>query len=186
MFEPVIVTLGPICFLAVLFGGAVRLRRRNIDMDGEPPIHRTLFYASKYSLVMVWAAMVADAWGLKFALLGRPATVKWVSLAVWVSGFTLLFIGRLGMGDSFRIGSPREGTSLKGDGLFGISRNPMYLGLYLTVLASVLYTLNPAVLVLAAFVVGVHHQVVLAEEGYLRRVFGDAYSEYCRKVRRYL
>jgi protein-S-isoprenylcysteine O-methyltransferase Ste14 len=186
MVESVTVTLFPVSFLVVLFGGGALLRRRNIDMDGEPPIDRRLFYASKYSIVVVWAAMVAAAWGANLSFVERPELVKWVSVALWALGFTLLFIGRLGLGESFRIGSPRESTSLRVGGLFGVSRNPMYVGLYATLLAAVLYTVNPAVFVLAALVVGVHHRIVLAEEEHLRRTFGDEYADYCRRVRRYL
>jgi protein-S-isoprenylcysteine O-methyltransferase Ste14 len=62
----------------------------------------------------------------------------------------------------------------------------MYLGVYSTLLAACLYTLNPIVLVLAIFVVAVHHKIVLAEERYLSGVFGEEYADYCRRVRRYI
>jgi protein-S-isoprenylcysteine O-methyltransferase Ste14 len=68
----------------------------------------------------------------------------------------------------------------------GISRNPMYLGMYATLLAAVLRTLNPILLLLGAFIVAVHHRVVLAEEEHLRNAFGEDYADYCRRVRRYL
>jgi protein-S-isoprenylcysteine O-methyltransferase Ste14 len=98
----------------------------------------------------------------------------------------LLFAGRFGLGSSFRIGSPKESTRLKVDGLFSFSRNPMYLGVYATLLAVVLYTLNPVLLVVAAFVVAVHHKIVLAEETHLQNVFGGEYTDYCRRVARYM
>ena len=97
-----------------------------------------------------------------------------------------MFIGRLGLGDSFRIGSPKESTRLNVSGLFQFSRNPMYLGVDATLLASVLYTLNPIVLVLGVFVVAVHHRIILAEEQHLRRVFGKEYAAYCSRARRYV
>jgi hypothetical protein len=49
MTESVVVTAFPVLFLAILFGGGALLRRRNIDMDGEPPIGRGIFYISKYT-----------------------------------------------------------------------------------------------------------------------------------------
>jgi protein-S-isoprenylcysteine O-methyltransferase Ste14 len=97
-----------------------------------------------------------------------------------------LFIGRFGLGNAFRIGSPKGSTSLKVDGLFSFSRNPMYLGVYATLIAAVLYTLNPVLLIIGAYVVIVHHKIVLAEEQYLQKVFGGQYTEYCHHVRRYL
>jgi len=188
MVEPVVVMLFPVLFLVILFGGAALLRRRKIDMDGEPPIDRRIFYLSKYAIVGLWAAMVLQSWswGVNLSFVSVPGWLKWIALFLWVGGFTLLFIGRLGMADSFRIGSPKESTRLKVDGLFRFSRNPMYVGVYATILASVLYTLNPIVLLVGAFVVAVHHRIVLAEEQYLRKAFGAEYANYCARVRRYL
>lgn len=186
MIESLSVTLLPVGFLIVLFGGGAFFRRRNIDMDGEPPIHRTLFYLSKYAILLLWAGMVLQSWRINLSFVTIPREAKWVALSLWTSGFILLFAGRLGLGEAFRIGSPHERTRLQVDGLFRFSRNPMYLGVYGTLLASVLYTLNPFLLFIGVFVAAVHHKIVLAEERYLRSIFGEQYSEYCRRVRRYL
>ncbi len=53
MTESFGITLFPVLFLIVLFGGGTLFRRRNIDMDGEPPIDRKLFYTSKYSIIIL-------------------------------------------------------------------------------------------------------------------------------------
>jgi protein-S-isoprenylcysteine O-methyltransferase Ste14 len=186
MIEPLAVTLLPIGFMIVLIGGEKLLRRKNINMGGEPPISKALFSSSKYSILILWAAMIAHSWGINLSFIKTPEWLKWTSLFFWVSGFALLFIGRLGLGNAFRIGSPKESTSLKVDGLFRFSRNPMYLGVYATLSASVLYTLNPLLFIIGAYVVIVHHKIVLAEEQYLQKVFGGQYTEYCHHVRRYL
>jgi protein-S-isoprenylcysteine O-methyltransferase Ste14 len=184
--ESLVVTAFPVLFLIVLFGGGELFRRRAIDMDGDPPINRTLFYISKYSIVILWGAMVLHSWGIHLSFTKVPQPLKWTSLCLWVLGFGLLFTGRFGLGESFRIGSPKGKTHLQVNGLFIFSRNPMYLGVYATLLASVLYTLNPVLLLLGVFIIAVHHLIVLAEEQYLRNVFGEAYNAYCRRVRRYL
>jgi protein-S-isoprenylcysteine O-methyltransferase Ste14 len=62
----------------------------------------------------------------------------------------------------------------------------MYLGLYSTIIASSLSTLNPMVIVLGSYVIAVHHKIVLGEEAYLRREFGQEYMDYSRRVRRYI
>ena len=180
------ITLLPVLFLIVLFGGGELFRRRNIEIDGEPPIDMKLFYFSKYAIIILWVAMVLHSWGINLSFINVPEFLKWVSLYLWVLGFTLLFIGRFGLGESFRIGTPKESTQLKINGLFQFSRNPMYLGVYATLLATVLYTLNPILLFLGAFVIAVHHKIVLAEEQHLRKMFGEKYRKYCNQVRRYL
>ena len=186
MIESLAVTVFPVLFLIVLFGGGALLHRRHIDQDGTPPINKALFVTSKYLIVAVWATTVLCSWGIKLAFVKVPVPLKAVALGLWILGFALLFVGRLGLGDSFRLGSPRESTAFKASGLFRVSRNPMYLGVYTTLLASVLYTLNPIVFGVAAYIVAVHHRIVLAEEAYLRTALGDAYEAYCRRVRRYL
>ncbi len=130
MFEPLGVTLLPILFLALLFAGGAAFRRQNIDPDGEPPIDRRPFDASKYAILIVWGAMVASSWGVPLSFVDVPVASRWSALFLWPAGFLVLFAGRFGLGSSFRIGSPRESTRLKVTGLFGLSRNPMYLGVY--------------------------------------------------------
>lgn len=186
MIESVVVTLFPVSFLIVLFGGGALLRHRNIDMDGEPPIDRRVFYASKYAILGLWGITIVRSWGVNLSFLRAPGWLRWVALALWGGGFLLLFIGRLGLADSFRIGSPKESTHLSVDGLFRFSRNPMYVGVYATILAGVLYTLNPIVLLVGVFVVVVHHRIILAEEQHLQKTFGQGYVDYCCRVRRYL
>jgi len=62
----------------------------------------------------------------------------------------------------------------------------MYVGVYATIIAASLYTLNPVVILLGAFVVSVHHAIVLAEEKTMHKVFSQEYPAYCSRVRRYV
>jgi protein-S-isoprenylcysteine O-methyltransferase Ste14 len=62
----------------------------------------------------------------------------------------------------------------------------MYVGVYATIVASSLYTLNPVVILLGAFVAAVHHAIVLAEENHMQKVFSREYPEYCSRVPRYV
>jgi len=186
MVESLVVTVLPLGFLSVLFGGGELFRRQHIDMDGNPPIGKVLFLSSKYFILLLWAAMVVHSWGLRPSFMKVTEFLEWVALGFWVSGFVLLFFGRFGLGKAFRIGSPKERTNLTVNGLFRFSRNPMYLGVYATLLAAGLYTLNPLVFGIGIFVVAVHHKIVLAEEEYLQMVFGKQYTAYCHRVRRYL
>ncbi len=186
MIEALSVTLFPVVFLILLFGGGAAFKRKHIEQDGEAPVNRALFYISKYSILVVWGAMALRSWDIGLSVVEAPAAITGIALALWVLGFVFLFLGRFGLGSSFRLGTPKESTGLRTGGVYRISRNPMYLGVYATVLASVLYTLNPLVLVVGAFVVYVHHAIVLAEEKYMRMAFGREYEEYCRRVGRYM
>ena len=186
MLEPIAVTLLPVLFLVVLFSGGELFRRRNIDMGGEPLIGAVAFAGSKYAIVAVWAATVLHSWGVGLPFVRLPGPARWLALGLWTAGFLLLLAGRLELGSSFRIGRPRERTDMQTGGLFRISRNPMYLGVFATLIASVLYTMNPALLVVGALIIAAHHRIVLAEEQHLQAAFGATYLAYCRQVRRYL
>jgi protein-S-isoprenylcysteine O-methyltransferase Ste14 len=185
MFEPILASAFLALFLIVLVGGGAAMRRRKIDMEGLPPIGKNLFHLSKLVMAIPWTAMILQAFGLNLSPVRVPLPLRWISLGLWVFGFGLMLAGRIGLGSSFRIGCPKDEISLRTDGIFRYSRNPIYLGIYITVLAASLYTLNPLVLIAGAGVAVVHHRIVLAEEECLRKMFGQAYEEYCRRVGRY-
>jgi len=186
MIEAVLVTILPVGFLIIIFLGGALFQKKKISQDGEAPINRNLFYASKWSIVVLWGAMALASWGIGFPSVQVPRLLQLIALVFWCAGFTLLYLGRFTMGDSFRLGTPKEDTPLKTDGLFRLSRNPMYVGVYATIVASCLYTVNPVVILLGAFVVAVHHAIVLAEENHMQKVFSREYPEYCSRVRRYV
>jgi protein-S-isoprenylcysteine O-methyltransferase Ste14 len=186
MIESIIVTVLPAVFLTVLIGGGELFRRRHVDMGGEPLIGTVAFSGSKYAILAIWAATILHAWGVSFFFVQVPRPARLLALGLWGAGFLLLLAGRLELGGSFRIGRPRERTEMQTGGLFRLSRNPMYLGVFSTLIAAVLHTMNPVVLTVAALVFVAHHRIVLAEEHHLQATFGEAYLAYCRRVRRYL
>jgi protein-S-isoprenylcysteine O-methyltransferase Ste14 len=186
MIEAALVTILPIGFLIIIFGGGRYSSGKRSNRKGRLRSTEPCFSLSKYLIIVLWGAMALASWGIGFPPVQVPRFLQLVALAFWIAGFGLLYLGRFKMGDSFRLGTPKEDTSLKTDGLFSVSRNPMYVGVYATIVASSLYTLNPVVILLGAFVVAVHHSIVLAEEKHMHKVFGHNYSEYCSRVRRYV
>lgn len=71
-------------------------------------------------------------------------------------------------------------------GVYTFSRNPQYVG-WLIFLFGVALTDWSAWCLAALTVIALAlHALVLIEEEHLRRVFGRAYEDYCRKVPRYL
>ena len=72
-------------------------------------------------------------------------------------------------------------------GLFGISRNPMYLGLVVAGFGAALISATLAALVLcAAFALIVRYWYVAYEESAMFRRFGAPYQAYCRRVGRWI
>lgn len=91
------------------------------------------------------------------------------------------------MGDSWRIGIDEERrTPLVKEGIFGLSRNPIFLGMQLTLLGLFAVTPNAVTLLVLGLGVVLMHVQVRLEEEFLSRVHGEQYAEYRRLVRRWL
>jgi protein-S-isoprenylcysteine O-methyltransferase Ste14 len=78
-------------------------------------------------------------------------------------------------------------SALVTDGVFRVSRNPMYLGLAL-VLAGAAFLLGsvPALMVAPAYAAWVGSRFIAGEERRLAAQFGDAYSAYRARTRRWI
>lgn len=82
--------------------------------------------------------------------------------------------------------SPTNASALVTKGIYNFTRNPMYLGLLLVLLAWGLYLSNAFnVLLAAGFVSYMNTFQIKPEEEALEKLFGDVYKTYMVKVRRW-
>lgn len=82
---------------------------------------------------------------------------------------------------------PDKATSLAISGIFRLSRNPMYLGMLLILIAVSLASGAVAGLfLLPAFIAYISFFQILPEEKAMRELFSDQYADYCKKVRRWI
>ena len=85
----------------------------------------------------------------------------------------------------------RAGSGLTTIGIYRISRNPMYVALFVLLLAFVLMSWQAApimgllTLVILLWDIIITHWMVLGEERFLSEKYGDAYREYINKTPRY-
>jgi protein-S-isoprenylcysteine O-methyltransferase Ste14 len=81
----------------------------------------------------------------------------------------------------------RPSSALVTTGPFRFSRNPMYVGVTLLYVGVAIWvnTVWP-LLFLPVILIVMHYGVVVREEAYLERIFGDEYRQYARRVRRWL
>lgn len=140
-----------------------------------------------------------------------PPTVGIERVAYWVSFLTtipmmLVFIlyrvqvwGILGYGGLavYTVGgifylvsilqfSKPNTEGLNTHGLYRISRNPMYTAFFLYFLGAVMLTRSWPAFALLIISQGAMHFLVLSEERWCIEQFGSAYTDYMRRVRRYL
>jgi protein-S-isoprenylcysteine O-methyltransferase Ste14 len=77
-------------------------------------------------------------------------------------------------------------TVLVTDGIFGRTRNPLYVGVSVALCGlALLFDLDWVLLLIVPSVVLLHFAVVVREERYLEQKFGDAYRRYRERVPRY-
>jgi protein-S-isoprenylcysteine O-methyltransferase Ste14 len=110
--------------------------------------------------------------------------IGWILLGVSLLGMT---VAQADMGQAWRIGIDHANTpTLARTGLFGWSRNPIFLGLRLNLIGLFLLLPNAATLTIMLTAEALIQVQVRLEEQHLKSVFGAAYIDYCSAVRRWL
>lgn len=156
-----------------------------MEISGKPTVHPFLFIGGKAAGYFTWLMLVL---ALSVCSGLRQSTGPWVDYAACATlsaGFILILISSLTLGRSIRIGLPTVETSLRTNGIYSLSRNPMYLGVHLVTLAAILFTLKWWIILPGIFSIYAYHQIVLGEERFLEQRFGTPYSLYKKSTRRY-
>ena len=83
--------------------------------------------------------------------------------------------------------NPEETTSLVTTGIFSITRNPMYLGLFFVICSTVLFFSSWfGIIILIFFVWYINKFQIIPEEETMKKKFGNKYNEYKKNVRRWI
>ncbi|HYK91760.1 MAG TPA: isoprenylcysteine carboxylmethyltransferase family protein [Acidobacteriota bacterium] len=156
--------------------------RVKANQFGNPPISRPAFLLAKVSAAISFILLILRA-GFDPPHLSTIAEVVCIFLLL---GGTIVFtLGLSRIGGSLRVGLPMEETTLVTSGLYRLTRNPIYVGMYWMMAASLLYAFSWLNLLSAVAAVVLHHRIILAEERFLATQFKD-FQAYCSRVRRYL
>ena len=164
-----------------------------VTFKGTDSAHDFVGRVSKLVFVLiVLAVFVYSFFPLAYSY---TAPITWLehtwlrSIGVLLLLLSLLWIAlaQSQMGGAWRIGIDTDHrTPLVQNGVFRISRNPIFLGMMVTLFG--LFITLPNALTLLAFVLGavlIGVQVRLEEE-YLAKLHPEAYADYQRHVRRWL
>jgi protein-S-isoprenylcysteine O-methyltransferase Ste14 len=112
----------------------------------------------------------------------------WVGVPVLLLGVAIVIPGRRALeAAGTNVNPSRPATAIVTAGPYRFSRNPLYVGLTLLYCGLTLaFNTWWGIVLLAPVLIVMHSGVVLREERYLERKFGDTYRQYRSRVRRYL
>ena len=164
----------------------IKNRRQGINSLGQSTIASIYFATGKVSLFLSWTLLLVKAMFPKWTWNPISVEVAWIAALLSCVGTIIMIVALFKLGSSLRVGLPSKQTILQTTGIFRLSRNPIYLGVFLICIASCLFFPNPINIALVLYGMFVHHQIILGEEKFLAERFGEAWKAYISKVRRYI
>jgi len=197
MFENIyILSFLVVYFIVVFVLPSVRVKRKtginpyvfkNTDSAHDflgkvsPPITSLIFIVALVNIISPNGLQYfAPFYWLQISIL------KYIGLVFMHLALLWIIIAQIQMSNSWRVGIDHLAkTELKTNGLFSVSRNPVFLGMLVT-LAGMFFILPNAVtlLVFVASILLFQVQARLEEE-YLVNTHGKIYTDYCRNTGRW-
>jgi len=115
-------------------------------------------------------------------------SLEWAFFTIGVSGIAITVVSQHQMGDSWRIGVDQtESTTLKTNGLYARSRNPIYFGILLFWIGLSGSFPHPLLWIFAVICWCCIEVIVRkVEEPYLNRLHGNQFESYVERTNRYL
>ena len=155
------------------------MRMRALELKISPPA-----VAAIVAFLMWGIARFTTSWEIPVRARGTIALIIAASgIAFSVAGFTTFRRAKTTINPR----TPEAASSLVASGVYGITRNPMYLGLLLLLVGwAVFLSSGWALAGPAAFVAFVQLFQITPEERVLSALFGPQYSAYKAKVRRWI
>jgi protein-S-isoprenylcysteine O-methyltransferase Ste14 len=178
-----------VLLLGMVLSRVFILKRQGVKAMKSADMHKTDFLIPPFAFFYVYIVFAA---AFNWPTVSRQEffqseTIAWVGVVLCFAALLLRLWSLASFRQSFRIGIDRDRPdSLITEGAFALSRNPIYVTFAMILLGQFLIFPNWILLIYIAAAAWLTHREVLREEEYLRGQFGQAYVDYCSRVRRYL
>jgi protein-S-isoprenylcysteine O-methyltransferase Ste14 len=184
-FGPLTIVL----LLGMVWGRVLLMRRKGIKAMNFGKIDKKDFMIPPFAFFYFYLVFAA-AFSLPTVSrreLFHSGIVSWVGVLLCLAGLFLLLLSLISFGKNFRVGiDPDHPDKLVTTGIFAFSRNPIYVAFGSVLLGQFLLFSNWILLVYLVAAIWLFHRQVSREEQYLRSHYGQQYSEYSHRVRRYI
>lgn len=160
--------------------------RANIVVDARKDVLEIGLLAMMFITMMLLPLLHLATGVFSFAAYRLPDWVTWIGILPQLPFLWLFWCSHADLGRNWSAGlEVREDHTLVMDGVYARVRHPMYLAIWISVLAQPLLVHNwiAGFLVIPAFA-AMWFIRVPREEALMRARFGAAYDDYCRKAGR--
>ena len=182
-----------VLFFSLLFSRILLLKSRGIQPIVFAKTHPSDYFLMPIMFLLVYVALASALPILpfiKFLLnpLVESNVLTWIGIFISSIGVVAFALSLISFGNSFRMGIDTEKPDkLITTGIFSVSRNPMYTAFIFFFLGLILAHPNIAfICVLFGLYIPILHRQIIREEDFLKKHYGGDYSNYAKKVRRYL
>lgn len=180
-----LISLLLIFLVAVVVGRAI-IRKQQIF--GRPPIPVVFFILAKTLVIVNLVFLLFKGLNLDInRLFFFSVFIDIIALAFLITGTAILFLSTIKLNKDLVFGlSSSETHQLQTQGIYSVSRHPFYLGFIFILFSSCLFT--PHYINILAFIGAwiIHHFIMIREEKFLSEQYGEKYSQYTKRVNRYI
>lgn len=162
-----------------------------ITFGKEPTAHNYIGAVMKLLLCMLFVAVLMFTIGSQVYQYAVPIPYLQHTMLIWIGlilihiSLVWVVIAQFQMSTSWRIGiDEKNSTLLVTNGIFKISRNPIFLGMIVSVFGIFLITPNAITFFLTLTTYFIIHIQIRLEEAYLSDAHGEAYLQYKKKTKR--
>lgn len=182
-------TLTIVLLVGMVLTRVLLLKRQGIEAMKFGEIDKTDFLIPPFAFFYFYTLFAAtfDWPRIGARALFHSEAIAWIGTVFCLAGLVILLWSLISFGRSFRVGIDADHPDeLITDGVFTFSRNPIYVAFAMVLTGQFLIFANWVCFIYLVAAMALFHRQVLREEDYLRRRCGEAYDQYCRRVRRYL
>jgi len=182
--------------LAMFWRSYLAWKRTGINpykLGGSDNVHD--YVGKLFRVTLICTALIVLAFSLYEPLYLLFTPISWlhsdrligIGLVLLVVALVWVLVAQIQMGDSWRIGIDDQTKSpLVQHGLFGVSRNPIFLGMIIMLVGLLLTVPTAATLALTVLGIVLIHIQVRLEEPFLLEKYGETYRDYQKGVRRWI
>lgn len=171
----------------VFFVVVYKVKAADGELFGRATMNLSVQLLGKVLILLPNCFLLVETLGFKLSWLEIPDFLRWIGVFIFFEGILFLCLSLIHLGRYTKMGLPKnDEIQLRTIGIYKLSRNPMYLGLIIVAIASVMVVPNPFNLVFAIAGILIHHKIIINEEKFLTERFGQQYRDYQKTTKRYL